>query len=505
MANLTGNLTLLKNGKQGLIDKINTKVQDSDKQELAIDCEWEAINELLSKVKVKRDRSEELDANEIYTQICSDTRNEAIVTNVTAIGAYSMYNQTYLPELTANSCTSIGDCAFYNCTALTNISIENCKSIGAYAFYNTTSLEAVNLPSVTSCGNYAFQNSGIKTATVGSTSLPVQLFQLCTNLTTITAPNITRVASQALYGDSNLTTISTETDAITVDAQAFYNCTSFNDQTFLSKVSSISGEQAFVNTGITELTNSKITTLNYNYTFQNCSKLETVNLENCTTISGASPFSNCTALRSVVLPAVTSITCSNGSSALFYNCTTLETAYLPKVTTANGVFFNNTSLTNISLPALDTRQYGTSLIYNCPNLKTVDLSNLKVCYDADNVGTYLIDTCYNLKEISLSSMYGYSTSTTSGYVQYNMNYIKNCGMSELSLPAFTILYPYYVGSISYNNKYLTKLDLPNLQVCKYGRTSSDGYGARILSGGHPLLKTLNVPALSSITCYRTHA
>lgn len=55
MTNLIDNLILLKNSKQSLIDKINAKVQDSDKQELEIDCEWEDINELLSKVKVKRD------------------------------------------------------------------------------------------------------------------------------------------------------------------------------------------------------------------------------------------------------------------------------------------------------------------------------------------------------------------------------------------------------------------------------------------------------------------
>ena len=500
MTNLIDNLILLKNSKQSLIDKINAKVQDSDKQELEIDCEWEDINELLSKVKVKRDWSEELDANEIYTQICSDTRNETITTNVTTIGDYSMYNQTYLPELTANSCTSIGEYAFYNCTDLTNISVENCKSIGAYAFYNTASLEAVNLPKITSVGQGAFQKSGIKTATVGCTSLPVESFCSCTNLTTITAPNITRVANYALYGDSSLTTISTDTDTITVSTWAFYDCTSFNDQTFLQKVSSISGISAFANTGITEITNDKIEQLSYSNVFANCLKLETVTLENCTYISGNAPFYNCTALRSVVLPNVVSITCSGDTSALFYNCTALETVYLPKVTDANGVFYNNTSLTSISLPALASRTYNTTLVNNCTNLKTLDLSGLKVCYTKS---AYLVRNCYKLESINLSSLYGYSTSTSSSYAWQTMNYISNCGISELSLPAFIILYPYDVGTISYNNKYLTKLDLPNLQVCKYGCTTTGNYSARILSGGHPLLKTLNIPQLSSITCYAT--
>lgn len=378
MANLTDNLTLLKNGKQSLIDEINTKVLDSDKQELDIDCEWEDINELLSKVKVRRDRSEELDANEIYTQICSKTRNKSIVTNVTTIGDYSMCYQTYLPELIANSCTSIGDYAFYDCTALTNISIENCKSIGASAFCGTTSLETVNLPSLTSCGDGPFMESGIKTATVGGTSLPEGIFRYCANLATITAPNITSVGDEALYNDPNLTTISTETDTIDVGGYAFYYCRSFNDQTFLSKVSSISGNAAFGNTGITELTNSKIKTLGYGGTFSECSKLETVNLENCTTINESSPFGGCTALRSVALPNATSINSGqyNVSSSVFSNCIALETVYLPKVTTAFGLFYNNTSLTSISLPALTSGVNGAPLVSSCKNLKTLDLPEL---------------------------------------------------------------------------------------------------------------------------------
>jgi hypothetical protein len=39
MANLTQNLELLRLGKQNLIDKINTKLIDSDKEILSIDCE----------------------------------------------------------------------------------------------------------------------------------------------------------------------------------------------------------------------------------------------------------------------------------------------------------------------------------------------------------------------------------------------------------------------------------------------------------------------------------
>ena len=38
MSSLTDNLLRLKTGKQNLIDTINSKVTDEDKQDLAIDC-----------------------------------------------------------------------------------------------------------------------------------------------------------------------------------------------------------------------------------------------------------------------------------------------------------------------------------------------------------------------------------------------------------------------------------------------------------------------------------
>ena len=69
MANLTKNLELLQTGKQKIIDKINSKLAEKDQEKLEVTCLWEEINELLAKIKIKKDRSEELDTSEIYSEI----------------------------------------------------------------------------------------------------------------------------------------------------------------------------------------------------------------------------------------------------------------------------------------------------------------------------------------------------------------------------------------------------------------------------------------------------
>ena len=153
MASLTENLTLLKNGKQKLINEVNNKLDTSDKEELPIDCEWTEIIDLMDKIKVKEDHSEEIDSNEIYSELCDGTYNKDIVTNVTNIPDYSFYYQQYLPKITGEQVTTIGRDAFNNCSALTEINFPLVKTIGTYAFANCTDLMNINCPEVTQLGS----------------------------------------------------------------------------------------------------------------------------------------------------------------------------------------------------------------------------------------------------------------------------------------------------------------------------------------------------------------
>ena len=198
MASLTDNLLLLKTGKQSLIDTINSKVTDEDKQDLAIDCAWEELSALLAKIPVKKDKSSEIDANEIYTQICSDTRNEAITTNVTSIGDYSLYQQSYLPKLTAAKCVSLGTHALDSCTSLTEVDLSACTSVSSYALANTSKLESISLPLITGIPTYCFYQSGVITANLPKvTTISHYAFQNCTRLESVQTANNVAINSYA--------------------------------------------------------------------------------------------------------------------------------------------------------------------------------------------------------------------------------------------------------------------------------------------------------------------
>ena len=474
MSSLTDNLLLLKTGKQNLIDTINSKVTDEDKQDLAIDCAWEELSTLLAKIPVKKDKSSEIDANEIYTQICSDTRNEAITTNVTSIGDYSLYQQSYLPKLIAAKCTSLGAHALDGCTSLTEFDLSACTSLSSYALSNTSKLESIDLPLITSIPSYCFYNSGVISANL---------------------PKVTTISAYAFKNATRLESVQTA-DNVSIQEYAFQNCTSLSDNSIVAAASSI-GQSSFINTGITAVESDRAVSIKQ-YAFQNCKQLETVKLNKCTSLTDDRVFYLDSMLQSILLPEAKTVGCWQ-SAPCIKSCAQLNTLYLPKVTKASYLIDDCPKLTSLSIPELtDVTGYG-SLLSNCTNLETLDLPKLVYVRNTTNAsGYYFLKKCPNLKTLNIPSFCGaynstsWSGSSTNSYYNY---WFYQLGVTELNLSGVKANYPYSSSVLISDCRNLTSLNLDNL-VCVIPYRSYN-YTASIVRGC-PNLTELTLPALTTV-------
>lgn len=140
----------------------------------------------------------------------------------------------------------------------------------------------------------------------------------------------------------------------------------------------------------TELIDNTATFVRYSG-FQNMLNLETVSLQNVTSVGGYA-FLSCTKINTVNLPKCTSI----GISAFDY-CQNLATLNLPvcEHISASAFRYCSISLTTVNLPNCKTiSSYG---FFSCNNLATV---NIPVC---EYIGEYAFTGCSNITSITIPS------------------------------------------------------------------------------------------------------
>lgn len=126
--------------------------------------------------------------------------------------------------------TSIGNACFQNCTAITISEIPTTvTTVGNSAFYGCTGITSLTLHSTTTLGSSAFFGcKGLTTVTLdGSTfNLPSNIFQQCTNLSTI---DTTKLIVVPQFGFDYCTNLSVSqfhntTDFSVYGANIFRNC-----------------------------------------------------------------------------------------------------------------------------------------------------------------------------------------------------------------------------------------------------------------------------------------
>ncbi|MDB4737924.1 leucine-rich repeat domain-containing protein [Verrucomicrobiales bacterium] len=178
------------------------------------------------------------------------------------------------------------------------------------------------------------------------TSIEAGAFWECTSLTSITIPDsVTSIGGSAFAGCNSLTSIIIGNGVTSIGISAFYNCKSLTSITIPDSVTSIGG-----------------------YAFSDCSNLTNVTIPDSVTSIGEAAFLSCTSLTSITIgDSVTSI--GNGA---FAGCTSLTSITIPEGVTSIGVgaFSSCSSLTSITIPDSVT-SIGDAAFGGCTNLSSI--------------------------------------------------------------------------------------------------------------------------------------
>ena len=397
---------------------------------------------------------------------------------------------------------------FYGCTSLETVVLPNGSvCINTRMFYGCTSLESISIPdTVDQINPYAFMNSGIKTITWPSIEIvKLKLSKGAfsnTQLTTLTLPKNLLIQN----GDDSYSSYHPENPICGV-FEGCVNLTSVNIEYDMGKNGSAStyaytGKYAFK--GCTNLesvyylaSGSRVS----EYTYENCSKLKTVNFQNIAqidrwafmntglesislasgvalkenafrnsteleevTFSGSFSFTTQSTIREQVNSAFygcTSLTTVNLATSkaipdfMFMDCESLNTVNFANVTSIGKYAFYNCGFTSVTLPSTIT-SVGREAFSGCVNIITVDIqcavSEYGIFYECTalnsvtlgeavtSIASGLFYGCTSLVEIEIPS-----TVTSIG-----SNGLENCGFVELVIPSSVTS----IGSLSlaYNKK-----------------------------------------------------
>ena len=284
---------------------------------------------------------------------CSSITSITIPDSVTGIAAQAFYYCKGLTNVTlSNNLKSIGMQLFRECTALTSIILpESVTSIGSHAFLGCSNLQSIIIPEgVTSVGGGAFQGcSSLKSIIIPNsvTTIGGSAFSGCNSLESITLPFVGRVRSEFHDGDAYLgnmfgapdyesnndyvpASLKTVviTNAITIDAGAFYGC---------QNITSI-----IMNEGVQYINR---------HAFYYCTGLTSIIIPNSVTYLG-NAFGYCTNLQSVTIG--TGIVIANTvtvGNPVFWDCSNLTTiTFTGTVAQWNSIYIRDSFDWGVNIP-----------------------------------------------------------------------------------------------------------------------------------------------------------
>lgn len=346
------------------------------------------------------------------------------------------------------SVTSIGQGAFASAAKMEKITIPSAvKTIPENAFANCEKLKTAKIPSkVTAIGDSAFYNTAIKSVTIPKsvTKMGYSTFAWCSKLTSadLSKTKLKAIPGQTFSWSEKLTSVKLPKTLTKINNGAFSG-TGLKSFTASSKIEKI-GYEAFnysPNLKSVDLSKSKIKTVD-SYTFQQCTKLESIKLPSTVTKISYGAFGG-TNLKSFTAPknvkqiySEAFYCCKNLKSVdlsktkikefkgyygyTFAGCTKLETVKLPSTFTTIGEGdFSNTALKSFTA-SKNIKEIKASAFTGCKKLKSVDLSKSKIktlswgvfenCEKLESVKlpntlktieSYSLAGCSNLKKITI--------------------------------------------------------------------------------------------------------
>ena len=195
---------------------------------------------------------------------CLELLDVNIPANVETIDEYAFNNnqKRNTPIVFPATLKTIGHYAFRNNNQVKSVTFnEGLETIGSWAFDNCYNIESITLPSTV-------------------TTMYDRAFQSCDSITTFTFPAaITNVPEAVLYHCDKLQSVTLAAGTTSIAGYAFENCPqlatiNLTEQTSLTSI----GNEAFLNTGFTTMTlPNSITEMGWAI-FQNCKKLESINV-----------------------------------------------------------------------------------------------------------------------------------------------------------------------------------------------------------------------------------
>ncbi|MCD7755996.1 MAG: leucine-rich repeat domain-containing protein, partial [Firmicutes bacterium] len=329
---------------------------------------------------------------------CRNLTSVKIGNDVTEISYGAFYECHSLTSVTIpDGVTVIGYEAFYGCTSLTSVTIpDSVTEIVFGAFHNCTSLTTIEVGS--NNANYCSQDgvlfnkdmTKLITCPGGKTgeytipdcvdTVDASAFFCCTSLTNITIPdNVTSIGREAFWHCTSLTSITIGKE-VTLGEDLFYNCSSLTAiEVDPENANYCSQDGVLFNKDMTELITcpagktgeysipNGVTTIGYS-AFCSCEGLVSVTIpDSVITIDGWA-FGWCTSLTNITIPdSVTAI----GPEA-FYRCYSLTSVTIGSgVTSIGGEAFSwCTSLTSVTIPASITTIWEWAFEY-CTRLDTI--------------------------------------------------------------------------------------------------------------------------------------
>ncbi len=282
---------------------------------------------------------------------CSSLTSVTIPNSVTSIGSWTFKGCSGLTSVTlGNNVTSLARSAFNNCTGLTSITIpESVTSIGPWAFAGCSGLTRAEFASIESLCGISFDNESANPLYFAH-----HLYVDGQEVTDLVVPEgVTSIGVNAFYGCTNLTSVTLPTTLTSTGNYSFRDCTG------LTAVH-ISDLEAYCGISF-----GWYTPLFYAHKlYLNDEEVtgELVIPDGITSVSNVA-FEGCTGITSVVIPeGVTSI----GQAA--FKGTNITSVSLPESLTSvsNEAFQNCSSLTSVTCLAAEVPSMGNSVFSGVP-------------------------------------------------------------------------------------------------------------------------------------------